>query len=830
MSLMQFFQPISDQTRKRKVPDDFDEEMNEIDAANNITTIEITEVNGEALGTNEIAVETNETAAEDGETKEDALVVHSRSRLLQTLTVNNVTISRELEAGVRSSNVRERVQPQLNNQSIYQKHEWESMEIGSFTEMILREKENNAESVDRRDDRPIPNDKSLIITILQGRRCLYCTICKTHVHANKKHCRDHLLSGGNPGDTRGHIYNRNKIKFHQSTEDRLSTSLRNWISKNKSTQTFQNVNLENQLFRMNCVYNFMRAGISLRKIDKMGMWIKEGFKKKLTHSNHLGQYITPITEAEHESIKDLLQLCCNCSVLFDSTTRVDEVLCVVLRFVMDDFSIAHKLVSLRRYDSCKNSEQLVTEMHRVLHERYNIKPTQIISFHRDRAAANEKMMEIMNRFYVYSHDVRCMSHTLTHVGEHLKSTDNLVYNVISLLQSMLNQNGGANKPRIRWKQVFGCEWANPGNTRWWSKFELILFLQSNWDKFQTFIGACNDDDDIEEIVEYAGTNRQSVKLTGKRILALKAVVNHMFDKHYLKLEVDLISIVAKPLIDATYILEGNGPTSLVAFRVVTDCYYHLQDYKNISYDTVPDKLRSAIKKCRKAIKNEVPKEMRAELGELNKVLCARANIMISGAVTYFEHTIHDGKLQNSSSILQRDIRLFNFCKYFDPIDFRGSMNESNWNEFKDIFLSIWDINDNDGSMISSIFTKEELLKVREEWSRYRLQVLSININENDYNPKYRMNEAIKFWKNSTLYNIPTIAKFARYCFCIAASSGPAERVFSTLKSSLSLVQLRKCIEQYSEIAVMLQYNSIEDVKNVKWRDEEEIVISDSDND
>ena len=58
-------------------------------------------------------------------------------------------------------------------------------------------------------------------------------------------------------------------------------------------------------------------------------------------------------------------------------------------------------------------------------------------------------------------------------------------------------------------------------------------------------------------------------------------------------------------------------------------------------------------------------------------------------------------------------------------------------------------------------------------------------------------------------NIPTTAKFARYCFLTVASSAAAERVLSTLKNGLSLVQLNKCIEEYSEIATMLQYSSVE---------------------
>ena len=115
-----------------------------------------------------------------------------------------------------------------------------------------------------------------------------------------------------------------------------------------------------------------------------------------------------------------------------------------------------------------------------------------------------------------------------HVGEHIKSKDKLVYRVISVLQSMLNQNGGANKPRHRWKNVFDKDWKNPGNTRWWAKFELIIFLQANWNNFITFVGGVSEDDDVDIVVQYNNENREDIELKGKRIKTLKDILNDVF--------------------------------------------------------------------------------------------------------------------------------------------------------------------------------------------------------------------------------------------------------------------------------------------------------------
>ena len=91
---------------------------------------------------------------------------------------------------------------------IYTHHEWMEMDIGSVQEMIKRCKENHAD-VKSDDPNALPNDKSLIIANVSGRRCLWCTICKSHVNANKVVTKRHLTSTVNG---RGHIWKRDRIE------------------------------------------------------------------------------------------------------------------------------------------------------------------------------------------------------------------------------------------------------------------------------------------------------------------------------------------------------------------------------------------------------------------------------------------------------------------------------------------------------------------------------------------------------------------------------------------------------------------------------------------
>ena len=808
---------VSCASKKRKAVADSAVEIEE-------NTMNVVDIEGGAMddaNTNVEAADVDDIVVNEDDNGNDNQVL-----LTERLTVHNVVIDRTLEEGVPSQNVRVRSLPVLKNDGIFDSHDWLHQDIGSFDEMEKRYRENNSDAPNSRDDTAIKNDKTLILTKVNGRICLYCTVCKTHVNANKKVTRKHLLSGDGDNATRGHIFNMKNCKLEQSEDIRLAKALSSWMKKNNKIAGLTYVNYENSFFRMNCVYNMLRCGISLRSLDTMRIWLEEGFKRKLVDSSRLGTYIPSIVESELGLIQDLIDSCCECTVIVDGTTRVDEILCVIFRFVTKDFKITHKLVSLKRYDSCKNGEQLAQEVSKVIQNRYHLNPNQIISFQRDRAAANEKMMALIESTFPWSHNLHCLSHTITHVGEHIKSTDKLVDSVISLLQSMLNQNGGANKPRYRWRTVFGVDWSNPGNTRWWAKYELILFLREKWNLFLQFVKEVNAEDDVEEIVQYddVANTRQDVKLKGKRILALRSIACNMFNKHYLKFEIDVISIVAEPLIDATYILESNGPNALVTFDIVENLLSHLKLYCESyeDYKSMPSKLKEATKECREALRRELSDELRERLTrqELNDSLVARAKLMTKGALKYFKKTTYGKR----DSVLVSDMKLYRLCRYFDPIAFRGSMNDDNFKAFRELFDEIWDIRASDESRRSSVLKQVDLDGTRDQWVRYRVAVTSIDPNENDYNPKYRMHIAMLFWRNSTVHNIPATAKFARYCFCLVASSAAAERVFSTLKSGLSLVQLQKCIEELSEIAVMLQYNKSGDCEDTVWQKIEKVLV------
>lgn len=69
-------------------------------------------------------------------------------------------------------------------------------------------------------------------------------------------------------------------------------------------------------------------------------------------------YIPLLAEIEVNRIKEGLKLAKEVTVIFDGSTRVDEVLAVILRYTTPEFNIVQDLAHLGKYEKLKNHEQV----------------------------------------------------------------------------------------------------------------------------------------------------------------------------------------------------------------------------------------------------------------------------------------------------------------------------------------------------------------------------------------------------------------------------------------------------------------------------------------
>ena len=173
------------------------------------------------------------------------------------------------------------------------------------------------------------------------------------------------------------------------------------------------------------------------------------------------------------------------------------------------------------------------------------------------------------------------------------------------------------------------------------------------------------------------------------------------------------------------------------------------------------------------------------------------NIVIE-SFHYFEKTIYNTKGDGFESKLHDDMVIYYLCSFMDPISFRAKYTNE-CPDFDDTILEY--ING------LNIFTSTQISDMRGEWKNYWRKVqTNIEPTTEDGKPKYRMAKAQSFWKEFEASKLPNLAMLARYAFLVPPSSAAAERVFSVLKHSLSLVQMHQALEDRTEIQCKMRYN------------------------
>ena len=173
-----------------------------------------------------------------------------------------------------------------------------------------------------------------------------------------------------------------------------------------------------------------------------------------------------------------------------------------------------------------------------------------------------------------------------------------------------------------------------------------------------------------------------------------------------------------------------------------------------------------------------------------------------GAYEYFEKTIyntHDGR----ESKLHEDICVYYMCSFMDVISFRAKYGDN----CPDFDATIREYIENLG-----LFTADQIDGMKSEWCNYHRKAKGIAQTEKDDSPTYRMKKAEEFWKEWNFNKLPNLMLLAKYAFLIVPSSAAAERVFSVLKHSLSLLQMHMALDDRTELQVKLCYNHMQD----KW--------------
>ena len=109
-------------------------------------------------------------------------------------------------------------------------------------------------------------------------------------------------------------------------------------------------------------------------------------------------------------------------MVFDGTSRLGEVLAIVIRFV-DDWEVQRRLVRLEFLQKSVSGEELARELISVLSVALGVESNQLLAVMHNRVSVNAAAVCIVKVVYPNMVDIGCISHTLDIVGDKFKTPD-----------------------------------------------------------------------------------------------------------------------------------------------------------------------------------------------------------------------------------------------------------------------------------------------------------------------------------------------------------------------------------------------------------------------
>ena len=127
-------------------------------------------------------------------------------------------------------------------------------------------------------------------------------------------------------------------------------------------------------------------------------------------------------------------------------------------------------------------EEITHDLIQMLSVNYSISLEHLIAAMRDRASVNSLVMKTVKIVYPKIFDVGCFSHTIDPAGEHpnVPTLTDFVANWLSLFSHSF-------KAKFLWKEQTGQAMASYSVTRWWSKWELMQQIMTQFGDIEPFL-------------------------------------------------------------------------------------------------------------------------------------------------------------------------------------------------------------------------------------------------------------------------------------------------------------------------------------------------------
>jgi hypothetical protein len=322
-----------------------------------------------------------------------------------------------------------------------------------------------------------------------------------------------------------------------SDDEAIKTFLHEYYT-NHPNEAMAGVSQEDKLYRYRVVEAMLAAGVAIEKVDQLRPLLERA-QNSLTDSHHLKVFIPKI---ETREIEKLIEEAAGqrVTIIFDGTTRLGEALVILLRWIPADFAkVEQRLIAFRTTFKHTSGAELAQLIMSVLLTTMKLLPNDLVGGARDSCSTNGVAMRTIKAVLSNMQDFMCISHTLSHTGEHveLSTLDAFMTPWLSLVQ---------NHPAAKtlWKNTIGTAMVGYSTIRWCSREEVQNEIATNFGALGDFLQKLIDRDIGD------AHPRKMLKL---------------YNEHTQKLEAELaLSLDLKVIIQTVYKLEGDGLLILLA--------------------------------------------------------------------------------------------------------------------------------------------------------------------------------------------------------------------------------------------------------------------------
>ena len=201
---------------------------------------------------------------------------------------------------------------------------------------------------------------------------LFCRACRENVAVKQSVVQNHIKS-------KKHEESKERLKKKESRKRDIAEALR--AHDAETHRKGETLPEKHNVYRAQVVIAFMKSGIPLSKLEcpDLRNLLQNGYR--LTDPRHMLDLVPFVLNQERTRIRSELQGK-YLSVVFDGTTRLGEVLAVVMRFI-NDWKVEQRLVHLEFLQKSVNGEELPRELISILSVTLGIESSRLLGVMHD---------------------------------------------------------------------------------------------------------------------------------------------------------------------------------------------------------------------------------------------------------------------------------------------------------------------------------------------------------------------------------------------------------------------------------------------------------------